>query len=111
MRERGRGAPAACALLCARAVKTTLLVLLTVAACGSDGDTGPDDNVTFDALPEATRQQFVAWKARPIKDCAWEQAFPSIADHLEESRALRDRTYPRSSCCSCKRQQPRVETE
>lgn len=72
---------AARTLLCARAVKHRLLVLLTVAACGGDGSDG--EPITLDMLPEAARQQFVAWKAKPIKDCAWQQAFPSLATQAD----------------------------
>lgn len=49
-------------------------------ACGGGDDGGADKDVTFDALPEAARAQFEAWKAQPIKACAWEQAFPSLAE-------------------------------
>lgn len=50
------------------------------AACGGGGDEGAEEIITFDTLPEAARTKFEAWKAKPIKACAWEEAFPSLAE-------------------------------
>jgi len=59
-----------------------------VASCGGGSDLPSEGPVTIDTLPEAARQQFEAWKAQPIKDCAWEQAFPSLA-----AQAANDEPY------------------
>jgi hypothetical protein len=74
------------ALLCARTVKhVQLAALLVLASCGSSssgGDNPTEDMLTYGALPEAAQKAFEAWKAQPVKDCAWEQAFPSlVADY------------------------------
>lgn len=74
------------ALLCARTVKhVQLAALLVLASCGSSssgGDNPTEDTLTYSALPEAAQKAFEAWKAQPIKDCTWEQAFPSlVADY------------------------------
>ena len=82
----------ACELLCGCAVKQArLIVLLVAASCsGGGGDDGSPNtpaggDVTLDSLPDSARQAFEAWKAQPIKDCAWEQAFPSLAGRASDS--------------------------
>jgi len=56
---------------------------IVAAACGggSGGDGGGDNggNVTLDTLPADQRAAFETWKAQPIKDCFWVQAFPGLA--------------------------------
>lgn len=40
--------------------------------------------MTLDSLPQADRDQFAAWKAQIVKDCAWEQAFPSLSSEFPD---------------------------
>ena len=56
---------------------------LAVAACGGSdgaGGGGGGGNVTLDTLPADQRAAFEAWKARPVKDCYWSEAFPGLAE-------------------------------
>src|SRR5262245_7054299 len=53
---------------------------------GGDGDgDGSEDHVTLDSLPKADRDGFEQWKKQVIKDCAWEQAFPSLANEFPDA--------------------------
>jgi hypothetical protein len=67
-----------------RAVRTLgLAVVLTALGCGGGGGKAGGEGevieVTLDSLPEADRQAFAAWKLRPLKACAWYEAFPALA--------------------------------
>lgn len=77
------------------AVIALAMGLLGGTACSGGDDGQPEETVTFDALPEAARAQFEAWKTQPIKACAWEQAFPSLAEQYsppsDSGEALRPR--------------------
>jgi hypothetical protein len=53
--------------------------VLVIASCGGGGGAVSEDHVTFAGLPAADRAAFDAWKSRVVKDCAWQQALPSIA--------------------------------
>ncbi|MET0400834.1 MAG: hypothetical protein ABW123_00470 [Cystobacter sp.] len=55
----------------------TLAVLGSACPGGTSGDGG--GNLTLEALPEAQRAAFEAWKARPFKACHWAEAFPELA--------------------------------
>lgn len=48
---------------------------------GDDGanEGGEGDLVTLDSLSDAEKQEFEAWKRRPLKACAWFEAFPELA--------------------------------
>jgi hypothetical protein len=66
-------------------MKTSRLLglLLLNFACGgggSQGDLRPTD--TIEQLPPTERAAFTSWARQPVKDCAWEQAFPALAKRL-----------------------------
>ena len=61
---------------------SSLALALAAAACGGGGGGGDGrdgGNVTLETLPADQRAAFEAWKAQPIKDCNWVQAFPGLA--------------------------------
>ncbi len=59
--------------------------VLVFAACGDDGGPTSEEHVTFDSLPEADRAAFEQWTHQAVKDCAWQQAFPSLATELADA--------------------------
>jgi hypothetical protein len=70
--------------------RTSLLMMAAItwmgSGCGGDGegDGGEDHVVTYDSLPQEDRDRFEAWKAQPLKACAWEQAFPALAEEYDQ---------------------------
>jgi len=63
-----------------------LALAFAAAACGSSSDSsnGGGGNVTLDTLPADQRAAFEAWKARPVKDCYWVEAFPGLAQEARD---------------------------
>jgi len=63
-----------------------LASVLVIAGCsgGDDGapGPGPEEHVTLESLPQADRDAFDHWKQQVIKDCAWQQAFPSLDEEF-----------------------------
>lgn len=55
--------------------------LLLIASCDGEAENngnGADEQVTLAGLPDAARAAFAAWQTQVVKDCAWQQAFPSL---------------------------------
>lgn len=61
----------------------SLVGAASITGC-DDAPYGPEGRVTFASLPQADRDRFERWKDLVIKDCAWEQAFPSLADEFAD---------------------------
>jgi len=63
-----------------RSLLAVLLLSSLAPACGESSDPGDPsaEPVTLDSLPAAERSAFEVWKKRPVKDCAWEEAFPEL---------------------------------
>jgi hypothetical protein len=57
-------------------------LVLLFAGCDGGVPVGPDGHVTLASLPQEDRDRFDHWKDLVVKDCAWEQAFPSLAEEF-----------------------------
>jgi hypothetical protein len=67
----------------------TLSLVAAAAACGADpGDTDSGGDVTLATLAADQRAAFEAWKAQPVKDCLWTQAFPALAKEALDDRGV-----------------------